>query len=54
MARTIQQMEISLKEGLDQLITFCSINPEDSSYLILKGGNSKTFARLFTKFYTKH
>ena len=31
-----------------------SVNPQDSSRLILIGGNAKTFARLFTKVSTKY
>jgi len=47
----LQQLESSLSEELTQL---CSVNPQDSSHLILTGGNAKTFARLFTKVSTKY
>ena len=47
----LQQLESSLTEKLNQL---CSVNLQDSSHLILKGGNIKTFTRLFTKVSTKY
>ena len=47
----LQQLESTLTEKLNQLY---SVNPQDSSHLILTGGNAKTFARLFTKVSTKY
>ncbi|MDE0792840.1 MAG: hypothetical protein OSB08_04250 [SAR324 cluster bacterium] len=47
----LQQLESRLTEELNQLY---SVNPQDSSHLILTGGNAKTFARLFTKVSTKY
>ena len=47
----LQQLESTLTEKLNQLY---SVNPQDSSHLILIGGNAKTFARLFTKVSTKY
>ena len=47
----LQQLESTLNEELIQLY---SVNPQDSSHLILTGGNAKTFARLFTKVSTKY
>ena len=54
MSRTSQQLESSLNEELTPLTHLCSANPEDSTHLILTGGNAKTFARLLTKVTTKY
>jgi exopolyphosphatase/pppGpp-phosphohydrolase len=47
----LQQLESRLTEELNQLY---SVNPQDSSHLILTGGNAKIFARLFTQISTKY
>ena len=47
----LQQLESRLTEELNQLY---SVNPQDSSHLILTGGNAKKFARLFTQVSTKY
>ena len=47
----LQQLESRLTEELNQLY---SVNPQDSSHLILTGGNAKTFPRLFTKVSIKY
>ena len=50
----LQQLESRLTEELTPLDQLYSVNPQDSSHLILTGGNAKTFARLFTKVSTKY
>jgi exopolyphosphatase/guanosine-5'-triphosphate,3'-diphosphate pyrophosphatase len=54
MNSVLQQLESSLTEELTELKQLYSVNPQDSSHLILTGGNAKTFARLFTKVSTKY
>ena len=54
MNSVLQQLESVLTEELTELKQLCSVNPQDSSHLILTGGNAKTFARLFTKVSTKY
>ena len=49
-----QRLESSMTEVLTELKQLYSVNPQDSSHLILTGGNAKTFARLFTKVSTKY
>ena len=50
----LQQLESRLTEELTPLDQLYSVNPQDSSHLILTGGNAKTFARLFTKVSTEY
>ena len=50
----LQQLKSSLTEELNELKLLDSVSPQDSSHLILTGGNAKTFARLFTKVSTKY
>jgi ssDNA-specific exonuclease RecJ len=54
MNSVLQQLESSLTEDLNELKQLYSVNPQDSSHLMLTGGNAKTFARLFTKVSTKY